>query len=248
MKKSSSCISHVVLVIVSAILAFGCENSTDSSGGNDSAAVDSEQTPTLRDVFNNESALGGRQAVLILPKLESKTSLALRARRLGVDVISLSPTAYGVDIYTIFERPAVGTAVCIVEAIYHLDSFPGRINRDTTYIYCDGVLSPSVLKISEKRWSGHAKADAGEISQFLRLAESVGRGFDHKAAYMALQPFGPLGALGAGSTNEELGNKEMTWLAGVQRIERVDVRIMPYPSYGNLLAAQFVGHHGAGGD
>ncbi len=240
MKNHSNYRSLAVFAVVSTMLLSGCEDSNGELVADKPVADGVVGPGDLRHIFEHQGSFGGKQTILVLPMLEGEASLSLRARSLGVGVGSITPTAYGLCIYTLFAAPPVGAAVCKVERIYHLKSLPGQVTVDSTYFYCEGLLSTSVLKVTEKRWSEHSHAGAAEIDQLLQMADAVNRGSGHRAAHEALQPLGSLGRLGRGGARDESASKEMTWLAGLQRIEQVDVRIMPSPDYGNQLTTQFV--------
>jgi hypothetical protein len=189
-------------------------------------------------VFEAESFVGGAVSVLVKPMIESSNAVELRAKQAGVDPATLKPTAYGLRIYELEKDPQVGTAFMVLTSAYNLASRRDQLIVDETYFRCTGFVSRDVLSIEETGYSRYYSSTPANVGRLRTLAEAVQNGHGHREAYEAFQPLSDM--LRDGGDKENEYSKRMTWLAGTQSIEDVEVEVTPSPDFGNRVRPRFM--------
>lgn len=223
-------------VFIAAIVMMFTTTGCRDSGTQSQPSEETHPPDTSVDAYERKGILGGKEFVLLRSMIESDTALLLRARQAGVEPSSLNARAYGIKSYVLFEDAEIGHAFMHVRQVYHLGPKMDQLIADDTYYYCTGFLSTDIVKVTETRWSKYYAPNETTIAQFYKLAEAVRSGVGRQDAFEALNS----GILGPAGAEQNRSEHEVTWFAGRETIEEVNIELMRSGKVGNRVAVRFV--------
>jgi len=170
-------------------------------------------------IFEEQDLLGGTKQVRLEPKYS------------GSNLI-------GLEVYELWPDEQVGHAFLSKKSYYRFDT--QRVTEDRDWYYVNGLLGEGSLEVENRyetqHWSSTPEL-AATLDKAAKLVANPKTSIEElKAMYRSLVTVAF--KVKAGPIERE-GSRQFKWLAGLQKIDQLEITVAKAAKYGNRFTARF---------